>query len=233
MQEEKGTNRTYSNEDTRINGWKQPDFAASTADGSAGYIDDGLLGYMSAEAAKENAGDEAPETEPTPEAEQTGKKGKPGRRSPRRRERRPFAAACWRSPAPFLLHATWPARHDASTPLPSRHCVCCQRKRAVQPRPLRHGSSRHPLPIRLRADARPSMRDRSRAGKALRALAALNTVAGNHSRFLFDFAPESIILRVTQDPAPRLLYCFDTPDDGKTIGAHGLEDRIRSGDILI
>ena len=61
--------------------------------------------------------------------------------------------------------------------------------------------------------------------------AALNTVAGNHSRFLFDFAPESIILRVTHDPAPRLLYCFDTPDEGRTIGARGLEDRIRSGDI--
>ncbi len=36
---------------------------------------------------------------------------------------------------------------------------------------------------------------------------------------------------MTHDPAPRLLYCFDTADDGKTIGAHGLEERIRSGDI--
>src|SRR5262249_48310996 len=53
----------------------------------------------------------------------------------------------------------------------------------------------------------------------------------NHSRFLFDFAPESIILRVTQDAAPRLLYCFETCDDGKTVLAPSLVERIEEGDI--
>src|SRR5262249_24871896 len=67
--------------------------------------------------------------------------------------------------------------------------------------------------------------------KALRALAELNTVAGNHSRFLFDFAPESIVLRITQDAAPRLLYCFDSSDDGKTVTAPALMDRVLNGDI--
>ena len=29
-------------------------------------------------------------------------------------------------------------------------------------------------------------------------------MAGNHGRFLFDFSPESVVFRVTDDPAPRL-----------------------------
>ncbi len=72
-QEEKGTNRTY-NEATRVNEWQEKDFASWNVDGASGYIDDDLLGYMSAEAAKENAGGDAPE--PAPEADESGKKSK-------------------------------------------------------------------------------------------------------------------------------------------------------------
>ena len=63
------------------------------------------------------------------------------------------------------------------------------------------------------------------------ALASLRTVAGNHGRFLFDFAPEAIVIRITDDPAPRLLYCFDTPDGGKTLSADALLRRVEAGDV--
>jgi CRISPR-associated protein Cst2 len=56
-------------------------------------------------------------------------------------------------------------------------------------------------------------------------------VAGNHGRFLFDFSPEAIVLRITDDPAPRLLYCFDTTDGGRTVTAECLIARIKSGDV--
>jgi len=69
------------------------------------------------------------------------------------------------------------------------------------------------------------LRDPSRAAVALRSLAALGEVAGNHGRFLFDFSPESIILRLTDDPAPRLLYCFVTEDGAKSVG---VTDEFRS-----
>jgi CRISPR-associated protein Cst2 len=75
------------------------------------------------------------------------------------------------------------------------------------------------------------LRDKSRAAKAIEALCNLGTVAGNHGRFLFDFSPEAVVIRVTQDPAPRLLYCFDTPDDGKTVHAKKLFDRLASEDM--
>jgi CRISPR-associated protein Cst2 len=75
------------------------------------------------------------------------------------------------------------------------------------------------------------LRDRSRAAKAIEALCHLGTVAGNHGRFLFDFSPDAVVFRITSDPAPRLLYCFDTPDDGKTVIAPRLEARVAAGDI--
>jgi CRISPR-associated protein Cst2 len=48
---------------------------------------------------------------------------------------------------------------------------------------------------------------------------------------LFDFSPDAVVIRITQDPAPRLLYCFSTPDDGKTLTADALVKRIEAGDI--
>ena len=56
------------------------------------------------------------------------------------------------------------------------------------------------------------LRVSSRCIDVLDGLANLGEVAGNHSRFLFDFSPESIVLRITQDPAPRILYCFSEED---------------------
>ena len=71
---------------------------------------------------------------------------------------------------------------------------------------------------------------KERALSALDAIVNLGEVAGNHSRFLFDFSPESIVLRLTHDPAPRILYCFEEDDSGQ-INADELVRKIESGDI--
>jgi CRISPR-associated protein Cst2 len=225
-QEEKGTNRTY-NEDTRVNGWKEPDFASWSTDGSTGYIDDDLLGYMSAEAAKDEASDEATEEEAEPNPEKTGKKPKT------KRTAKAKGTATVRRGVLEITRAVsltpWPGdmTFNAASPAATKSAA-----KGEGQNPVPYGAEVHATRYQYGLALTPArLRDRSRAGKALRAIAALNTVAGNHSRFLFDFAPESIILRITPDPAPRLLYCFETPDDGKTISAPDLEDRIRSGDI--
>jgi CRISPR-associated protein Cst2 len=48
-----------------------------------------------------------------------------------------------------------------------------------------------------------------RARLILDAIANLRHVGGNHSRFLFDFAPESIVIRVTNSPSPQILPAFN------------------------
>jgi len=75
------------------------------------------------------------------------------------------------------------------------------------------------------------LRIQNRCLDALDAISCLGEVAGNHSRFLFDFSPESIVLRLTNDPAPRILYCFDDKDQTISL-SQKLVQKIESGDIL-
>jgi CRISPR-associated protein Cst2 len=63
----------------------------------------------------------------------------------------------------------------------------------------------------------------------LRDLCALGEVAGNHGRFLFDFSPESIVLRVSADPAPRILYGFGLRSN--LVHIDDVVRKVRSGDI--
>ena len=74
------------------------------------------------------------------------------------------------------------------------------------------------------------LRRPGRAQIALRGLCALGEVAGNHGRFLFDFSPDAIVLRLTDDPAPRLLYGFAFDQDGR-LSISEIVRRTRAGDI--
>ena len=73
------------------------------------------------------------------------------------------------------------------------------------------------------------LREPSRARSALRGLGAIGEVAGNHGRFLYDFSPESIVLRVSPDPAPRILYGFGLHDGELHIDE--IVRKVRGGDI--
>lgn len=53
-----------------------------------------------------------------------------------------------------------------------------------------------------------SLKDPQRAKILLDAIPAINHVGGNHARFLYEFRPESIVLRITEDPSPWIINCF-------------------------
>jgi CRISPR-associated protein Cst2 len=72
---------------------------------------------------------------------------------------------------------------------------------------------------------------KSRTEKTLLAIQNLRRPAGNHARFLFDFAPEAIVLRWTPDPAPRMMFCFEQGEDGR-LSLQKLVARVKGGDIL-
>jgi CRISPR-associated protein Cst2 len=68
-----------------------------------------------------------------------------------------------------------------------------------------------------------------RAEYLLEAIANLRHVGGNHSRFLYEFRPESIVLRVTEDPSPWIMGCFERVGDA--IGCSRLVRLVEVGDI--
>jgi len=71
----------------------------------------------------------------------------------------------------------------------------------------------------------------NRTAKTLEALQNLRRVGGAHARFLYDFAPEAIVLRWSTDPAPRIMFCFDQDERGR-VSLKTLLKRIQGGDVL-
>lgn len=61
-------------------------------------------------------------------------------------------------------------------------------------------------------------------------LCNLRRVGGAHARYFSDYSPEAIILRITDDPAPRMLYCFRQSDTGE-LSIQELINKVEAGDI--
>ena len=74
------------------------------------------------------------------------------------------------------------------------------------------------------------LKEKTRINAILDGLISIGEVAGNHSRFLYDFSPKSIVLRWTHDFSPRILYCFEQDETGN-ISIPDLVRRVKSEDI--
>lgn len=74
-----------------------------------------------------------------------------------------------------------------------------------------------------------SLKQPERAILALNAIAAVRHVGGNHARFLYDFHPESIIIRITEDPSPWIMDCFKRV--GESVGCPKLLRLVEVGDV--
>jgi CRISPR-associated protein Cst2 len=196
--EEIGTNRRW-NEDARNNVWQDWQFKGWASANNQTFIDDDLLGFMTAEAAKEE--------------------GEAGSANVRRAVLEVTRAV---SLTPWPGDVTFNAASPGATP-------SAQKKGS---NPVPYGTELHATRYQYGIALTPDrLRDKSRAAKAIDALCNLGTVAGNHGRFFFDFSPDAVIFRITDDPAPRLLYCFRTTDNGQTVTAECLLKRIAVGDV--
>jgi CRISPR-associated protein Cst2 len=67
----------------------------------------------------------------------------------------------------------------------------------------------------------------SRTLHVVDAIVGLSEVAGNQSRFLYDFSPESVIFRWTDDFAPRLLYGFQLVGEKPLLREEVLREEVR------
>lgn len=196
-----GANRKW-NEDSRANEWEDHQFSGWADDNGNTFIDDDLLGFMTAEAAKEEGGK--------------------GSANVRRAVLEVTRAV---SLTPWSGDVTFNAASPNATPSAARG-------EDASKNPVPYGTEVHSTRYQYGLALTPErLRKQSRARKALEAISRLRTVAGNHGRFLFDFSPETILIRITEDPAPRILYCFDTDDDGRTVGASAVVSRIELGDL--
>jgi CRISPR-associated protein Cst2 len=194
--------------------WADPDFTTWN-NGDAAFIDDDLLGFMRADGAKSEAGeDEGDVSAPT-----KGRKAKKAPKGTCNNRRGVLEVTRAISLAPYNGDHTFNAASPGATP--------SAQKKGDNPVP--YSTEVHATRYQYGFAMTPrALRRPERAAVAIRALCSLGEVGGNHSRFLYDFSPESVVFRVTEDPAPRLLYCFR--ETRGVIDAPVLLRRARSGD---
>lgn len=56
-------------------------------------------------------------------------------------------------------------------------------------------------------------------------------VAGNHSRFAYDFSPSSVVLRVTNAHSSKIQNCFEHDEESRSYKVERLIHRVESGDV--
>jgi CRISPR-associated protein Cst2 len=74
-----------------------------------------------------------------------------------------------------------------------------------------------------------SLKDPDRAKLLLDAIPAIKHVGGNHARFLYEFRPESIVIRISSDPSPWIMNCFERVGD--SVGCNELIRLLEAKDI--
>ena len=72
--------------------------------------------------------------------------------------------------------------------------------------------------------------NQSRILNVIDAFIYLSQVGGHYNDSLFDFSPESMVLRWASDPCPRFLYCFEQ-DDNQQVIAPKLVEQVEAEDI--
>ncbi len=206
--EDGGTNRFWD-EDLRVNRWKKPAFDA--------WIKDKKTGAFKEDAAKTFIDDDLLGFMSAEAAKEDESKGTANVRRAVLEITRAVSLTPWSGDVVFNAASpgatTSAAKGEGANPVPYMAEVHATR--------YQFGLAMTPAKLRVP----------DRAKKALEVLGELSNVAGNQARFLYDFAPDALVLRLTPDPAPRLLYCFDTPDDGRTFGAAALMQRIKCEDV--
>lgn len=181
-------------DDKNDNVWQNPNFDDEL------YIDDDVLGFMRAEAAKTEASDEPkPKSKKAPKGTTTAKRG--------------------------VLEVT-----RAVSTLPYAGDITFNAASGQKGRTSLYGTEVHATRYQYGFALTPDrLKEKSRIMAVLDGLTALGQVAGNHSRFLYDFSPDSLVLRWTHDFSPRCLYCFE--DNEGEISAPDLIRRVEAQDI--
>ncbi|HMV76439.1 MAG TPA: type I-B CRISPR-associated protein Cas7/Cst2/DevR [Leptospiraceae bacterium] len=185
------TNRTWDAENSEINfaDTKWSAWSDKPPKGAKKYLDDDALGFMQAEAGK-----------------QDGEKGT----ATIRKGILEFTRAL--STAPFAGDITFNA------------------KSGTKSNTSLYGTEVHATRYQYGFSITPEfLSESARVFKILDAILNLNQVAGNQSRFLYDFSPESVILRWTDDFAPRILYSFEEKEN--EISIPSVVEKVDSGDI--
>lgn len=203
------TNRYWvATSDGGDHAWRNPAFSEQD------YIDDDLFGYMDAKAPAAEQHETPEETDEGAEAGSDKKKAKAPRPKGTTRARRgALEISRAISLDPYIGETSFNARGgkkgNTSLYATEVHATAYQYSFSLTPAYLT---------VPQRADL------------ALNAIEALSAVGGNQSRYLFDFSPATALLRLTDDPASRILFALEGNTESG-LNLQRLVGLVQSGDV--
>jgi CRISPR-associated protein Cst2 len=204
-------NREYDGErltlkDEKRTGWN--------LDGDV-FIDDDLMGFMDAAAAQLEAEDEA--AEPAGEDQEKRKRGK-GKKAKGTTTKRQSPLAVGRAVS------LRPYRGELSFNAVSGE----KKKNALSLYNAEMHTTEYQYSFGVNLN---DVVNKSHIGALIDALVDPPQVAGNHSRFAYDFSPASIVLRVTHAHSSRIQNCFEHDESTRGVNLQRLVQRVGSGDV--
>ncbi len=179
------------------------------------FIDDDLMGFMDAAAAKEES-EESGSEDGTDESKSTAKKKSRAKGKTTKRQS-PLAIGRAVSLRPYRGEISF-------------NCVSGDKvKGKLSLYNAEMHTTEYQYSFGLNID---DVVDKRNIGFLLDAIIDPPQVAGNHSRFFYSFCPDTLVLRVTKEHSSRIQNCFEHDEANRTYTAARLIQRIKSGDIL-
>ncbi|MGL6338024.1 MAG: type I-B CRISPR-associated protein Cas7/Cst2/DevR [Waterburya sp.] len=197
--------------------WQDPKFNPVT------FIDDDLLGFFEAESARKNTSDQNNQQQDNQDNLETQESKSSSTKTKQKKKPKPKGTITDRRGRLDVTRAISTIPYDGKVTFSS--------KSGKKDRISLYGTEFHGTRYQFGLGITPeSCQAKARVLPLLDALVSICRVGGNHGRFLFDFAPESIILRWTHDFAPRFLYCFEEDEMGD-VSVPELLRQILNGDL--
>ena len=183
------------------------------------FIDDDLMGFMNAEAAKqeqeseESGAEEADADQPQPQTPP------PPRKKPKKgpiKRTSPLAVGRAVSLRPYRGELSY-------------NCVSgIKEKGALSLYSAEMHTTEYQYSFGLNLD---DVAAKSHISDFIDALVDLPPVAGNHARFSYDFSPASVIFRLTSCHSPKIQNCFEHDEETRGYSLARLLSRVESGDV--
>jgi CRISPR-associated protein Cst2 len=178
------------------------------------FIDDDLMGFMDAEAAAKEKEEEVETEEESDEPKAKKKKEKPKGKTTKRQS--PLAIGRAVSLRPYRAELSF-------------NCVSGEKAKgqlSLYSAEMHTTEYQYSFGLNL-----GDVVKKKHIASLIEAIIDPPQVAGNHSRFAYDFSPASIVLRVTNAHSSKIQNCFEHDEEERTYTIARLIDRIESGDI--
>lgn len=178
------------------------------------FIDDDLMGFMDAEAAAKETEEEVDTVEESDEPKTKKKKEKPKGKTTKRQS--PLAIGRAVSLRPYRAELSF-------------NCVSGEKAKgqlSLYSAEMHTTEYQYSFGLNL-----GDVVQKKHIASLIEAIIDPPQVAGNHSRFAYDFSPASIVLRVTNAHSSKIQNCFEHDEEERTYTIARLIDRIEAGDI--